>query len=489
MQEFKEKLVVGFAWQASTKLLLQILSWISTIWVVRILTPDDYGLVAMSGLVIGVFLLLATTGFAAGVVNRGNISKRELDTVFWLSILTGAVLYAIILLIADIAAQFYEVEELSFIIKVAGLMILICSAKVVPASIALRRLDYKVISLNGLFGGFFGVVVTLSMAVMGYEYWSLVGGTIAAEVFMTLVYFIYYRYLPSFTFSILAIIDLLRFGITLLLTAVLLFVSGNIPLLLLSSFTSTSITGHYQMAHTFGSLPASKVGLLFSNLIFPAMSRIKGDNTLAKKTFIQMHTSLLFVTGPMFIGLALVADPLINVILTPAWLPIIFPFQMICIIAIFQMSSLFITKAIEGLGDARVSLKYQIYTIIVCGSCMWFGVYNWGINGMLVGWLASSPFVYLYLLGKIVKKLDIQLPEVLKMYLPLGLCLLFMCMSVFLMLKFVFFNFSHIAQLAISSLSGGFVFCVTAYLFARPYVENVKRVAFSTFKKDKPRSA
>jgi O-antigen/teichoic acid export membrane protein len=73
------------------------------------------------------------------------------------------------------------------------------------------------------------------------------------------------------------------------------------------------------MAHTFGSLPSNKVGKLFSNLIFPAMSRIKNDKALAKNTFLQMHTSLLFVTGPMFIGLALVAEPLINIILTPAW--------------------------------------------------------------------------------------------------------------------------------------------------------------------------
>ena len=196
MDNFKEKLVNGFAWQASTKLFIQIISWVSTVWVARLLVPEDYGIVAMSGIVTGIFLLLATTGLAAGVVNRVNISKGELDTVFWLSILIGCVLYGVIFLIADLAAQFYKEEELSDVIKVAGLMVLISSAKIIPSSLALRNLDYKLISLNELVGGLFRIVVTLSMAIMGFKYWSLIFGTVVAEFVMTAVYFIYYRYLP-----------------------------------------------------------------------------------------------------------------------------------------------------------------------------------------------------------------------------------------------------------------------------------------------------
>jgi O-antigen/teichoic acid export membrane protein len=429
--------------------------------------------------------MLATTGFAAGVVNRVSIGKAELDTVFWLSMGLGVALYAVIFFIADSVAEFYEEDELSNIIKVAGLMVLLCAAKIVPSAIALRALDYKVISLNEMFGAFIGILVTLSMAMLGYNYWSLIIGTLATEVFMTTVYFAQYKYFPNFVFKIKLVLDLLDFGVTLLFASGLKYISGNIPVFLLSTFTTTTTTGHYQMANTFGSLPSKKVGTLFSNLIFPAMSRIKTDNAMAKNTFIQMHTSLLFVTGPMFIGLALVAEPLINVILTPTWLPIIVPFQVICIIAIFQMSSLFITRAIEGLGDAKVSLNYQFYTIIICGSCMWFGVHNLGLKGLLIGWLVSSPLVYIYLLGKIATKLDIKLKELLTMYLPLGVCLILMSAAVYALLRFVLVDVSHIEQLILSTLAGMVVFFAAAYVFARTYVKNVKRVILDTFKKDK----
>nr|WP_284731269.1 lipopolysaccharide biosynthesis protein [Glaciecola sp. XM2] len=476
-------MVKGFAWQASTKLFVQIFSWVSTIWVARLLVPEDYGLVAMSGLLTGIFIMLATTGFAAGVVNRVNISKAELDTVFWLSFVLGGALYGILFLLADVAAEFYEEEKLANAIKVAGLMVLLCALKVVPSAIALRALDYKLISLNGMFGAFTGIVVTLIMAIMGYKYWSLIVGTLAAELFMTVTYFVFYKYIPNFVFRLKSIIDLLSFGITLLFASGLKYISGNIPLLLLSLYTSTTNTGHYQMAHTFGSLPSNKVGTLFSNLIFPAISRIKTDKELAKKTFIQMHTSLLFVTTPIFIGLALVAEPLVHVVLTSSWLPIILPFQIICIIALFQMSSLFITRAIEGLGDARVTFNYHVYAIIICGASMWFGVYNWGLYGMLICWLVSSPIVYVYVLGKITKKLKIQLSEVVQMYLPLGACLIFMCTTVYGLSELAFKDLSKIQQLILMSISGMIVFFTATYAFARSYMTDVKRIMVSTFKK------
>jgi hypothetical protein len=115
---------------------------------------------------------------------------------------------------------------------------------------------------------------------------------------------------------------------------------------------------------------------------------------------------------------------------------------------------------------------------------MWFGITNWGLNGMLAGWLLSSPIVYIYLLGKIAKKLDINLVEILKMYLPIVACLIFMCASVLGLLRFVVAELSYIEQLITSTLTGILVFLIAAYLFARPYVKSVKGVLSSAFKKD-----
>lgn len=482
MKDFKDKLVSGFAWQASTKLVLQLFSWVSTIWVARLLTPEDYGLVGMSGMVTSIFLLLATNGISSGIVNRIDINKVELDTMFWLSNVTGLILYALVYVLASPAAHFFGDEKLASLVQVAGLVVIFASIKIVPYTIALRNLNYKLISVTEMVGGFIGIACTLVLAILGFDYWSLVIGTLVSELATTIVYFYYSKFVPRFVCAISSVTDMLKFGTTLLGSRVLFSISSNIPIFLLSTFSSTKVTGHYQMAYTLGSMPTKKVGTLFSNLIFPAMSRVQDNRALAKKTFLQMHTSLLFVTGPLFLGLALVSEPLIEVVLTETWLPIVFPFQIICLISLFRLSSIFITRALEGLGQANITLIYQLLSIVIVGSAMLFGIVYFGLNGMLIAWVLSTPVVYLYLLTNIAKCLNIGLLELLKTFLPVLFCLATLAVAVYGVLEFLMTEHANITKLIVAPMVGAVVFFLSAYLFAREYVDNVKNIVTKKFK-------
>lgn len=489
MKDFKDKLVSGFAWQASTKLVLQVASWSSTIWVARLLTPEDYGLVGMSGMVTSIFLLLATNGIASGIVNRININKLELDTMFWLAIFTGLALYAFLCAIASSAAKFFGDEKLVTLIQISGLVVVISSLKVVPFTIAMRNLDYKLISITTMIGGFVGIFCTLMLALLGFGYWSLVIGTLVSELTTTVVYFYNSKFIPRLTLVIPQVIDILRFGTTLLGGRVLFSVASNIPIFLLSTFSTTKITGHYQMAYTLGSMPTQKVGTLFSNLIFPAMSRVQDNRLLAKKTFLQMHSSLFFVTGPLFLGLALLSDPLIDVVLTEAWSPIAFPFKVICLISLFSLSSIFITRALEGLGRANVALIYQALSILVCGSSMLCGIVYYGLNGMLVAWVLSTPIVYLYLLSNISKILDISSAELLKTFLPLIICLLALGITVYAILVYLIPDSSSVVKLIVAPILGAVVFVLSALIFAREYVNTVSSIFLKGYSKAKENSS
>lgn len=478
MKDFKNKIVKGFAWQASTKLILQLFSWGSTIWVARLLTPEDYGLVGMSGMVTSIFLLLATNGIASGIVNRIDINKVELDTMFWVSTFTGLVLYALLWSVSSPVALFFEDKKLEVLVQVAGLIVVISSLKVVPNTLALRNLDYKLISVTAMIGGFIGIVCTLVLALKGYAYWSLVAGTLVSEIATTAIYFYFSKFVPQITFSISAVTDILRFGTTLLGSRVLFSVGSNIPIFLLSVFSTTTITGHYQMALTLGSMPTKKVGTLFSNLIFPAMSRVQENEELAKKTFLQMHTTLLFVTGPLFFGLALVSEPLIEVALTEAWNPIRFPFQIICLISLFGLSSIFITRALEGLGRASVTLTYQALFILVCGSSMLFGIVYNGLNGMLIAWVVSAPVVYAYLLSRISRTLNIRMREILRTFLPVAICLLSLAATVYAVLTYLIPSSGGGVKLIVAPVTGAVAFSLSAFIFAREYVNDIVNIVF-----------
>lgn len=462
---------------------MQSLSWVSTVWVARILTPEDYGLVALAGMVTGLFLLLASSGLATGLVNRTEVVKEELDTIFWLSLLVGLFFYFIIFMTADLVSDFYNETELGDLIKFQGLYVVVTSLKIVPSVSALRDFNYKFISLTEMVGGLIVILVTLSMALMGYEYWSLVAGTIFAELVMTVIYFFRYRYIPNLIFQYKKVVDVLRFGLTLLTSRGVSFISMHLPLFLISNYSNVQVTGHYKMAHTLSHLPSSKVGSLFQKLIFPTMSRIKENKQLSRSTFIQMHASLLFVTGPMFVGLALLAESIVTLLLTEKWLPIVFPFQMLCVIAILKLSAKFITGALEGLGLARISLQYEVLTVLVCGPSMLIGLLLSDLNLMLLFWALSNPVAYMFLLYKIANELEISWYSILTPVIPLFFSLLVMSAAVFYMHNIYLHSYSEIYKIGISIFVGVLTYTACLLLFAKQYLAKVLSLAKKSFVK------
>lgn len=130
--DYKKSVLSGFAWEASTKAIVQIMSWVSTIWVARLLSPDDYGIVAISGIFTGLCQMLAGMGLSSGVVNRNAITTGEVRSVFYLSLLSGAGLYLLLFAISAPVANWYNLPELAYVLRVAGTVVIISSIAIVP---------------------------------------------------------------------------------------------------------------------------------------------------------------------------------------------------------------------------------------------------------------------------------------------------------------------------------------------------------------------
>ena len=122
MSSFNQKILHGFAWEAITRLIVQIASWVSTIWVARLLAPEDYGVVAISGIFTGLFLTFSIMGLTNSLINKKDITKSDKANVFWASTATALLVYSLLYLAAPSIALYYKLAELELIIQVAGLM-------------------------------------------------------------------------------------------------------------------------------------------------------------------------------------------------------------------------------------------------------------------------------------------------------------------------------------------------------------------------------
>lgn len=419
VEDFHRKVIHGFAWEAVTKLLVQVFSWVSTILVARLLVPDDYGLVLISGLFTGLFGMISGFGIASAVVQRDALNTEDVSTVFWLSIFLGVTVYLLLFMLSGPISLFYGEPELKNILRVAGLMVVLSAANAVPHALVMRQLKFKFSALVDMASKLILVITTLSLAYSGYGYWSLIVSTVAAEAFLLVVYFLALENKPAAVFNFTKVKDVFGYGSKILFSRLLMWWNLSSAAGISSLFFDKVVSGHLQMASTLATIPLKKIGEIFDKIAFPAIAAIKREPEQAAKVFLQIHKYLMMITVPMFVGIAIIAEQLVTVFLGEKWLEIVLPLQILCIICIFRISSQLIPRVLEGMGDAGASAKFQLFTGIIAPLGMLTGVYG-GLVGILIGWLMTLPLIYIFLLRLVKKSLNVSFAAVLStMFVPL----------------------------------------------------------------------
>ncbi|MGX5172728.1 lipopolysaccharide biosynthesis protein [Aliikangiella sp. IMCC44653] len=410
MDNMRDKIISGFAWEASTKLLIQVFSWVSTIWVARMLTPDDYGLIGISGIYTGVVLMFSGMGLGAAIVNKDEVSESELHSIFWTGLLFSLVCYSGLFLLGPVIESYYQIEHLSQVIRVAGLIVILSMLTTVPHALILRQMDFKTSAMISFSVNFILMLSTLGFALLGYGFWSLVWSVIISQIFGLCANFYRAKYIPGRPSSIKTLVDFYRYGFQIMTSGLVNYISTLWGPIYTGHFLGQTATGNFQMANILASMPLTKIGEIFNQIVFPSVSRIKHDLNKSKSLFLKMHSYLLIITLPLFSGLALVAEDIIPLLLGEKWVSIITPVQILCVLCVMRISAQIVPKILEGIGNPRANVNYQIILSISMALSMLLGV-QWGLNWMLVAWTISFPIAYIYLFRVLCLSLKIEVSE------------------------------------------------------------------------------
>ena len=402
MEKFREKVVSGFVWEAVTRLIVQVVSWAATIWVARILVPDDYGIVAIYGIFGAVGIHIAGLGLGGALVNRKVLKDQHTSNIFWLGLLSALLVYVALFLLAPLFAGMFDIPELASVIKVAALFIVVSAFGIVPRALAMRKLLFKEVALMSMLSGGVLAAVTLTMALMGFGYWSLITSTLVSEAFLVASFYWLIPYLPSRPNRILTTVPYVRFGFRIALGGVFSSANERWPIFVCSTVLGQTATGYLEMARVLASLPKDKIGMTFAAIAFPAFARIQNDVERTRSVFLRLHGVLYVVTVPMFLGLAVVADDLVPFLIGDRWSPIVIPIQVICVANLVAIGSQMITRVLEGLGKPRVSLNYQLIQFVLLPASMFVGV-QWGLLGLLIAWAAVFPAAHTYMVVELTK--------------------------------------------------------------------------------------
>jgi len=393
MTTIGEKVVRGFRWLAVGRFAGQLVTWVVTIFVIRILSPEDYGLMAMATVVVGFLSLFDEMGMGAAIIQQEEIDRHQVAQVFGVVLLINFGAFLLVLLLAKSIAQFFNEPRLVTITWALSVQFPLLALQVVPDAIIRRRMDFRgksIVSFTSMIAGSF---VTLGFALADFGVWSLVYGNIVTVVIRTIGFNIVAAYFcwPSFNFSGLR--RIVTFGGQVTLERVLWFIYSQADIFLVGRVLGKELLGFYSVAIHLASLPMSKLGALLNEISFSGFSRIQSDPQQVSSQLRKATSVVAFFAFPVFFGLSATAPEIVSVILGEKWIPSTVPLQLLSLVIPLRMLDLVIPTALMATGRAGISVGNAAIAAVILPVSFLIGL-NWGLVGVCYAWIAGYSLYY-----------------------------------------------------------------------------------------------
>lgn len=359
----KKKLLSGIIWNAIEKVLVKGSAFAIGIVLARLLSPSDFGLIGMLSVFIAISTIFIESGFAKALIQNQHCEEDDYSTAFWTNVIISVVIYIILFFSSPFIAVFYDEPQLISITRVFAINFILGSFNIVQRAKLMAEVNFKALAKINFIGTISGGVVGILFAWLGYGVWSLVGQTISSTLAMMCVFPYFSKWKPSFNFSTTSFRWLYSFGSKLLVTGVISVIINNIATIAIGKYYKSNELGFYTRASQFSELVSGLIYEVLGTVSFPVMSSIHED----KDRLVVLYKKILFATAlttfPIMMLMALLAKPLIIVLLTEKWLPCVFMLQILCIARMFTPLSALNMNIINAVGRSDLYMKLDMSKI------------------------------------------------------------------------------------------------------------------------------
>jgi O-antigen/teichoic acid export membrane protein len=411
--DLRAAVIRGALWVGTGQFAGQLVSWISTIVVIRLLSPSDYGLMAMCASFIWLLSLVSELGIGASIIQAKTITDEEIRRIYGVVILGSVGFAAVGHLAAPLVASFYDEPRLTALIRVMNVSFLISAFYVVPQSIAVRDLDFRLKTQVDLAAQVSGAVLMVGLAAGGAGIWTLVAGPIFGHAVRAAAYAVFGRGPARPSFDLGAVGPFLRYGLTLTGDRLAYYLHTVSDTVVIGRVLGHQPLGTYSVALTLASLPSEKILPVVTQVSFASYSRIQDDGERIRRALVRTIQTASFVAFPVFFLMSAVAPEAIRLVLGDKWAAIVLPFQILCLIMPLRAIAPILPPAVFAVGQPMVNLVNMIITFVVMALAFLAGVAG-GVAGVCLAWLAAYPFVFLVATARSARALGLPPVAVLR---------------------------------------------------------------------------
>lgn len=368
----------NFIWRFAERCGAQLVTFIVSIVLARILAPEDYGKIALITVFTIILQVFVDSGLGTALIQKKNADELDFSSVFYFNFVVCIILYIGMFLAAPFIAQFYNDLSLTPIIRVISLTIIISGVKGIQQSYVSKNMLFKRFFYSTLGGTVFSAALGIGMAWAGAGVWAIVAQQLSNTAIDTLILWITVKWRPKKMFSWKRLKSLLSFGWKMLVSSLLETVYTNIRNLIIGKMYSSSDLAFYNQGDKFPNVIVNNINTSIDSVLLPTLSKEQDDKERVKNMTRRAIKVSTYIMSPLMMGLAFCATPIVEIVLTEKWLPCVPFLQIFCITYMFYPVHTANLNAIKAMGRSDLFLKLEIAKkivgMILLLSTMWFGV-------------------------------------------------------------------------------------------------------------------
>lgn len=383
------KVASNFLWRFAERCGAQIVSFVVSIILARILVPEDYGTVALVTVFTTILQVFVDSGLGTALIQKKDADDLDFSSVFFFNFVVCIILYGGLFVASPFIARFYGNDNLTSVIRVIGLTIVVSGVKGIQQSYVSRNMMFKRFFFSTLGGTIFSAILGIGMAYAGAGVWALVAQQLSNTIIDTAILWITVKWRPRLQFSWIRLKGLLSYGWKLLVSSLLDTVYNNLRSLIIGKIYTSSDLAFYNQGDKFPNVIVTNINTSIDSVLLPTMSSVQDDRKRVKEMTRRAMKTSVYIMAPLMMGLAFCATPIVRLVLTDKWLPCVPFLQVFCITYMFWPVHTANLNAIKALGRSDLFLKLEIVKKIV-GMIALFATMNISVKAMAYSLLVVS---------------------------------------------------------------------------------------------------
>ena len=403
-ETLKQTALSGMIWGFVSQFSMRFVTFVVGIILARLLSPSDYGLIAMTAIFTEISSIIVDSGFSTAIIRKKERTELDYSTVFVMNVLISIVVCILLFACSGSIANFYREPLLKDIIRLNGLFVFFGSFIAVQSTRMAAEMKFKTRNIISIVNTVIGGAISVGMALAEFGVWALVIPRFFRIISDAVLYWFYQRWVPRVQFSWSSCKELFSFGSKMMVSSVLNIVYNNIfPIVIGKRFSSADL-GLYSKASGYAQLPSGTITGVVGSVAFPLLSNIQDDDERLQESYRKIIRLTSFLVFPAMFGLAALARPLIVVLITEKWLGAVLLLQILCFDQmLYPIHGLNLSLLqVKGRSDLflRLEIIKKVLGIIILLITIPYGIMVMCIGSVIVSYLCL--FINTHYTGKFI---------------------------------------------------------------------------------------